>query len=353
MDDGHIPYPAADIDPKVAALDFRAYRPGDEAAILRAFNAVFGGHPDFEPRTLASWRWQFADNPFGLRYQLAVTPDGEVAAQYPCTPAPFVTPEGIRSVAQAVDIMARPEWRKGAHPGPSAFAIVGERASLECFERGEIMIYGYPMPRALAMGLRYLNLDVVRIVDYLVRQVGVVGPDVPPGIELREGMPEDAELDRIERATRAGRKLATLRDARWFRWRYATCPHAAYSFVQARRAGELVGLLVLRCPHATALRGATIADWIAVDHDDEVIDALIAHVEGRVRATGGQGMAAIAPPWSPEFHELRARKFGVIPTAWTIERHLTYRVPPALAGTLSRERLAEEWYYTFGDSDLV
>ncbi len=55
----------------------RAYAPGDEAAIQRAFTEVFGVQ-----RTLAEWRWKFVDPPRGSRIVLAFDAAGELACQY-------------------------------------------------------------------------------------------------------------------------------------------------------------------------------------------------------------------------------------------------------------------------------
>ena len=49
---------------------------------------------------------------------------------------------------------------------------------------------------------------------------------------------------------------------------------------------------------------------------------------------------------------LRGRGFGIEPSSNTMERRLTYRTNPDLPG-LTPELLAERWYYTLGDSDLV
>ena len=44
----------------------RPYVDGDEHGILSLFNRVFQeGNPDFVPRSLRHWHWEFRDNPLG------------------------------------------------------------------------------------------------------------------------------------------------------------------------------------------------------------------------------------------------------------------------------------------------
>src|SRR5262245_65583865 len=67
----------------------RPYRPGDEGAILEAFNEVFAevfaSDPSRPPRTLEEWNWLFPGTPAGMRVWVAI--DGtRVAAHYASQP---------------------------------------------------------------------------------------------------------------------------------------------------------------------------------------------------------------------------------------------------------------------------
>jgi hypothetical protein len=53
---------------------------------------------------------------------------------------------------------------------------------------------------------------------------------------------------------------------------------------------------------------------------------------------------------APEHAAFRRRGFRVEPSANTLERHLTH---VQFAPELTTEWLAESWWYTLGDSDLV
>ncbi|MEM7587192.1 MAG: GNAT family N-acetyltransferase, partial [Acidobacteriota bacterium] len=88
-------------------LLMRAYRAGDEAAIMGLFRRCF--HVD---RGIDHWRWKYAENPYGvLRISLATTPEGQLVAHYGGYPVP-VWRDGASFVAlQMGDTMTDPSYR--------------------------------------------------------------------------------------------------------------------------------------------------------------------------------------------------------------------------------------------------
>ncbi|HLU40580.1 MAG TPA: hypothetical protein VK081_14440, partial [Planctomycetota bacterium] len=84
------------------SLVVRPYEPGDEHAILRSFNLVFGemGGEGYVDRDLAAWRWAYLDNPAGMRVHVAVAPDGTIAGHYAALPVRAVTSVGPTVFAQ-------------------------------------------------------------------------------------------------------------------------------------------------------------------------------------------------------------------------------------------------------------
>ena len=56
-------------------ITIRDYQDGDGQAIVDLLNEVFGqGDPNYQPRTLAQWRWIYEDNPAGRQVVVAVMP---------------------------------------------------------------------------------------------------------------------------------------------------------------------------------------------------------------------------------------------------------------------------------------
>ena len=94
--------------------EIRHYRPGDERQILETFNRVFAGTtPDYVPRTMEQWKWEFQENPAGNQIVLAVDGAGKVICQYCCLPY-FVNLRGEKVVSGlGVDSFVDPAHRQG------------------------------------------------------------------------------------------------------------------------------------------------------------------------------------------------------------------------------------------------
>ncbi len=97
-----------------SSYEVRPYRAGDEHGLIELWNTVFGeGAERFEPRTLAQWRWLWADNPMGRQIMLAVAASGQVIAHYGALPARIACGGAVHVSAQMIDSMVHPDWRKG------------------------------------------------------------------------------------------------------------------------------------------------------------------------------------------------------------------------------------------------
>ncbi len=335
----------------------RDYQPGDERRILESFNLVFrevcgAGYVD---RDLATWRWMFADNPHGHRILLAVDTDGTVAAQYAALPYAARTPLGPTTFSQIVDSFVHPDYRRGLKR-PGIFVQTAGPALEQWIERGDGLLYGYPVRAAERVGQRYLQYSMLRVVDFLVRSTDGNPPPVAGDLEVGPlaGLEEpalEAEVSRLAQQVIGSERCAIERTPSYLDWRYCRSPSARYEFLAARRDNALCGLAVLRAEHDTLVPGAcAIAEWMLAPGDTAVADALLAATLERARAAGRTRLLAILPEPCREYAHLRARGFDVVASADTLERRLTYRVGQP---GLTPEVLAAHWYYTLGDSDLV
>jgi hypothetical protein len=67
-------------------LEIRPYRPGDEVAIVDAWNSIFPAQDGQAPRSLDSWRWAFAENPLRRCESVLAFVEGELVGQYASVP---------------------------------------------------------------------------------------------------------------------------------------------------------------------------------------------------------------------------------------------------------------------------
>ncbi len=336
-------------------LEIRPYRPGDEREILDTFNLVFRevcgeGYVD---RTMEEWRWEFLENPRGMRVMLAVTPSGKVAAQYAAVPMAAKSPIGETTFVHAVDSMVHPDFRKGLKK-PGLFVEVGRAWFDYIRELGKDSVgFGYPVRPAWRIGNRYLGYSLVRIVDYLTVEVEGFRPAAPgeAGLEVQvaRGVGRE-EADRFWEEWSSSVDCAVKRDGEYLEWRYQRKPGGSYRFLLARKGGNLKGLAVLHPKSGLVPSSAVFAEWMVLPGGEGAGRALLEAARKTALEEGRERLAAVLPPWSREAAFLLEEGFQWTPSKQYLERRLGSYLWKEV---MTSEWLAEHWYYTLGDSDLV
>ncbi len=333
-------------------LTIRPYRPGDERAILSTFNLVFREvcGPDYVDRTEAQWRWAYLENPCGHRISLAVAADGTVASQYAGMPMPYDTPWGLGHFVHCVDSMTHPKWRQGLK-AKSLFVETCMPFWAHSEAIGDALFYGFPVDAAYRIGKRYLKYEMMRVVDFLVRDRAAPPLAAPAGVEVARVEQVPPEAGGLYDAVRADKRCLLRRDWRWLAWRYVKNPARADDGLwTAGRQCRLAGLMVLKPRAGLAPDAATIVDWLVPERDDEAGDALLAAAARRQLDEGRERLMAVFPPWSHEHRLLVRRGFVETPSATWLQRRLIHNV---CWPDVTPEFLAEAWWYTLGDSDLA
>lgn len=345
-------------------ITIREYRPGDAEAILACFNRVFAvGNPRFVPRTLERWRWQFERNPAGNRIALALTPAGEVIAQFCALPAKALFQGREVVFHQAVDSMADPRYRRllfvpdrtdGRARGASLFV---RTASLFVETWGtsgaDLFGYGFPIPIAWRVGKAHLGYEVIRTQLVLARPVGAPPPGrspAPPSsaVGVEEVARFDGRADRLWERCAAEFGAAIVRDSAYLGWRYAEHPEARYRCAIAKAAGAeaIRGLAVYRRGEFSDRDQGLLVEWLVPSADLDAGRALVEWALSRSREDGADRLAALIPDSSPWF------------LAFQREGFLAERTKYVLVGRnyLGREDafwFRKNWAYTLGDFDLV
>ncbi|HNX49934.1 MAG TPA: GNAT family N-acetyltransferase, partial [Thermoanaerobaculaceae bacterium] len=227
----------------------RAYEPGDETAILGLFHRAF--HSE---RSLAHWRWKYAQSPFG-RFNISLTfaATGELAAHYAGYPVPFhefVHGEAVEhATLQIGDTMTAPEFR---HVGRGSTSVLGRAVQhfYATFCDAKVAFnYGFNTANIQRLGLRFFNVRRIEDVGYWVLE--------NPRPRLRGTLP--FSLYRIEPVSAVGPEWDQLygrlaprfpamvaRTASYLDWRYLRCPDPGFQMLAARRRTQLVGWIVVR-----------------------------------------------------------------------------------------------------------
>lgn len=335
-----------------AGLTIRPYEPGDERAILATFNLVFREvcGPDYVDRTPEQWRWAYLDNPAGHRISLAVAEDGTVASQYAGMPMRYDTPWGEQRLIHCVDSMTHPNWRQGLK-AKSLFVETCMPFWAHSREIGDALFYGFPVDAAYRIGKRYLDYEMMRVIDYLIRDRAQQPLAAPAGLLVEKVETLPADVDALYGEVREHKPCLLRRDHRYLDWRYVQNPaRADYELWTVRRDGSLRGVMVLKPGSGLAPDACTIADWVVPESDREAADALLAKAVQRQHEEGRERLMAVFPPWSSEHRHLVERGFVETPSANWLQRRLIHNICKA---EITPEFLADSWWYTLGDSDLA
>jgi hypothetical protein len=300
-------------------------------------------------RDLAFWRWEFLANPQGHRIWVAMAKDGVVAAHYGGVPYAMATSFGDCVFVHIVDSYSHPAYRRLRRPG--LFVLTGQAWTDDCRRRGDATAYGYPVMAAQRVGSRFLDYTQIRVVDYQCRALDGEPLRAPQSVTVERVDAPSAEVDALFSAITAEKACLTRRDSTYLAWRYVQIPGDDYEIWEVRRSGELVGLMVLRPVHELIPGVCTVADWLVREGDDESMDALLAAADERGRALARQRLMAVFPTNSFEYAALGRRGFAVEPSASHLERRLNHI--PMGHPVATTDWLADNWWYTLGDSDLV
>lgn len=236
----------------------RAYAPGDESAIQRAFTEVFR-----TARTLEQWRWKFLEPPRGSRILLAFDRDGELACQYAAITVGAVWGGEAMAVAQIVDVFSRRRRALGPRGGP--FQRTMERFLAECAGADGAapvgFVYGFPGERHQRAGAATGHYYEPAPLERLQRAAVAGGRRFTVRHWISEGFDAHA-TDRLWLRSRERYPRATVRDSAWFEWRYERRPAGRYLQLGLRRSGEIRAWAVVAL-------GGEVAHWVDLVWDGE------------------------------------------------------------------------------------
>ena len=332
----------------------RPYRPGDEHGIVALWNVVFGeGAPDFEPRTLAQWRWLWDENPMGRRIMVGVAPDGQIISHYGALPARIAIGGAVHVSAQMIDSMVHPDWRKGLQK--EGVFLRTAKAFFEGYSQlPECAVhYGFPNRRVYPIGRRLLKYNPfiapVPVVFRNFFQDGdddAVGRDHAQAADVVEVERFPAEVDALWSALAPSYPFAHVRDHAYLRWRYDACPWLPYRryLIREKSSGTLRGWFVLRTQWQK-LPILAVTDWFGAPDDAPAMALALRTATAVARATGHARIEAWLPERHPAFGHALAAGFRTEPGLYVFCMNLFVERP-------TREEALAQWWYTIGDSDV-
>jgi hypothetical protein len=333
----------------------RPYEPGDEEGLLALFNRVFAeGNPAFVPRTMATWRRLYADNPAGVQIFVGLDADRRIVANYSSQPSAAVVRGRRRLCTQAVDSCVDRAWR-GSLRKQSLFVTIANEFIRHYSTAGRApfddYMYGFPNEQAFPVGTRIIGYKPVHVpLPVLVRE-----PDEAwlaslqreaDGVRVEEVAAQGpGPLPALFEAQMADWPLGIWRDEAWLRWRYGPRPDGlSYGALLARRGGRAVAAVVYRLGWM-GQPVVPLVDWIGSGRDRGALAALLAEVGRRARAAGGTRLLTWATPPMPHAATLAALGLAAEPSPFNL-------CIMTFAPECELEWAKAHWCLTMGDSDI-
>lgn len=323
-----------------APIVVRAYRPGDENAILDLFARSFHA-----PRTREHWQWKYDGDPYGREHITLAFDASRLVGHYSGYPVPFVC-DGAQVVAHQIgDTMTDPAVR---HIGRGPSSVLGRCAAhfYENFCEGKVGFnYGFNVANIQKFSTRFLRADRVLSVAYRIRRGRMAPPSrlsrLMRGYRLEIVNSVDDSFDDLFARVAGEYRFLIRRDAQYLRWRYFECPDVRYIVVAVRKRGALAGWIVYRIRENRLVWGDALFDPA---HAGAVSIAL-RHVSAVHAAEVVEGWFPRHPQWfdaqlvSLGFEEAEEpQKLALMCVPFTIGD--------------ATERMRRSLYYTMGDGDL-
>jgi hypothetical protein len=270
----------------------REATPDDEAGIDACLAESFPDNPKAR-REIRHWQYH---NPFGELCAWVYDDGGRIVGHYANYPVPCLLDGDVSLAGVAVDAAVSPD-----HQGRRLMRPLNEALYRASVAKGMRVSLAYPSNPIAVKGIRSAGwLEVARLrtlvlavddawmasrfhvprpIASVVRTVGFRGARGPAGDEV--GAPPEG-LDALWAvAIKAGDvRNGIIRDAAWWRWRYAASPMSAYRWFEVRRGQRLAGAAAVVVREDFGGRFAYLLELEAIDRDAAraVVRAVIANV---------------------------------------------------------------------------
>lgn len=331
--------------PADARFTTRAYRDGDEQAILDLFARSF----PHAPRSLEHFNWKYRHDPFGNgRISLTFDEENQLVGHYAGYGVPFRMFDHDVLAHQIGDTMTDVSAR---HVGRGPTSILGRTALhfYEHFCEGRVAFnYGFNVANIHKFSLRFLRADRVEPVTF--RTLDLRNHPLRPisrlsrllrGYQLELVRDVGAEWDEFFARAANGYRFLVRRDARYVRWRFFDAPDSQYTLVAIRRRGVLVGWIAYRILAERLLWGDALFD----PQFPGAIDVMLRHVVPLHSVKTIEGWFPPRPSWFDA--KLQSLGFEIEPEPNGLSvMCVPFSAPDATAA------MRDALYYTWADSDL-
>ena len=217
--------------------EIRAYRPGDEAGILRLFETCHR-----RPLELDVWRWRYAGRSEGSPVTSVAVDGGELVGHVSSLPVRLE--RGARPVKAGlwVDLMIEPK-----HRNLTLFLDLAEENRRRCAETGVELLFAFPNNNSFPVLKRMLGWQDAADILALEGSLASLQRPATVGSKIETLDEFGAEFDALWTRLRPHDRLCGARGSAHLQWRYRGRPRTSYPAWSARDAsGRVIGFLVAK-----------------------------------------------------------------------------------------------------------
>ena len=344
----------------------RALRLADGPAILSLSQNVFGSSP-----TLAQWKWQFADNPFGAPIVVGVEGEaGALVGHFALVPLPYLRDGRRCRAALSVQSMVHPAFQRRG-----MLKLLADAAADRAEKEGLVATMAFLNDRSVhaykkhfgwsePSGLNFIHVAVLDVGETfrglvhrqlgreipLLRAVGIsMVPSPPPRVRYRIGTVArfDERADALWRSFSRELRFSVDRSATFLNWRTAGV-RGSYTRFIAEEGDALAGVVITRTEEKFGFRFGYICELLFETTRADAGTELLTHALQHLRASGCCMATAVTSGSAAIARALRHSRFVRLPRRLMPHGiHFCAKQP----GASNLPRAA--WFLSWLDHDVV
>ena len=363
-----MPLPIEKHPPNLDGLEVRDLAPTEAEAWVR----FFAGGSAPSAAEMARFRWQYLDLPedhLWIKVAEPTDPSARTAdifaASYCMAPRRFTVDGEPLQGALSLDTMTGENYRKRG-----LFVHLAIEAYRTATEQGLQFVYGSPNDNSLPGFLKYLGwvklpeppvLATARPLRWGLGRLGLgrsrrnrrieQGPEGARTVEIGATDHIGERFDELWNLAKGQLRIAAVRDAAFWKWRYLQPSAQARIFAVTDDRGALIGAIgTCKVDKREGTRGF-IMDALFAPGWPGVPRWALRRVCAELAADGCRAIVAVVTPGNPWGDAYRSARFFAIPDR--------YRPTFRLAVASFRERAdalvsrPADWYLTYADSDVL
>lgn len=309
----------------------RLYRPGDESAITKLFQEVFG-----RVMSLQEWRWKYVEShPSKVYASVAEDDQGNIVGHYGGVHVRLIYKGQPARGLAICDVMIHPAYRS-----MRALKSLSSLIPPVAVQDGIITGYGFPTLNTLYRpAIRFGIYEKVEDVLEGTKETEFHNGPVRYRYRFAPLKYSDRRIDILWETCKKGLSLAAVRNREYLVWRYKNHPLFKYELwgMKRRFGTRLLGIVVIRREEHRLL----LMDFLS---SEAMFTPLFQKMENYAFSTGRKPVMLWFPPFLRE--KITALGFST-QAAPTVIPRTTYE------SALKKEEMKNRFFYTMGDTDFL